>query len=152
MLCPFGMVIHQRGCPGDLAELQLWLLPSLGVGDGSILEASEGFLEQSSAITIPLGVLTAPEPHPTGSVVLEVRNLIKPRRRQVDSLISLLRLRFPALPVEEVRGERSFARVRVTCEHEAAAMVSIKAIAKEAGKKIDIHEVPGTRLFDSPRD
>merc|ERR1712066_467076 len=93
-----------------------------------------------------------PPPQPIGSVVLEVRNLIKPRRRQIDTLVGLLRLRFPTLLVQEVTGERWYARVRVAFAHEAEAVKSIKAIAREAGKQIDVREVPGTRLVDSPRD
>lgn len=149
VVSPFTSLIDE-GCLCDIAEARLWLLPSL---DGSIALISEHSIELGLVQGGPdaLGVPFA-QPRQIGSVVLEVRNLIKPRRRQVDTLASLLRLRFPMLPVEEVSGERSFARVRVTFENEAAAVASIKAIAREASKQIDVREVPGTRVFDSPRD
>lgn len=163
VLAPFALMIHERGSPDDIAEARSWLLPGLRASDylegtlgGTYADTSrnsrQGVTLETHVFTIPADAFPSSQPRPAGSVVLEVRNLIKPRRRQVDTLVSLLQLRFPALPVEPVSGERSFARIRVSCEHEAVAVASIKAIAKESGKQIDVREVPGTRLFDSPRD
>lgn len=159
VLAPFLFVIHERGIPDDIAKARSWLLPGLARGGTSAdaWEASQepwlrGVRLETHTITIPADAFPSSGPRPVGSVVLEVRNLIKPRRRQVDTLVSLLRLRFPDLPVEAVSGERSFARIRVSFEHEAVAVASIKAIAKESSKNIDVREVPGTRLFNSPRD
>jgi hypothetical protein len=141
VLAPFVLMIHERGSPDDLAEARSWLLPGLRASDylegtlgGTYADTSrnirQGFTLEAQVFTIPADAFPSSQRRPAGSVVLEVRNLIKPRRRQVDTLVSLLQLRFPALPVEPVSGERSFARIRVSCEHEAVAVASIKAIAK----------------------
>lgn len=153
LVAPFIFMISQRGeIPKDIAQAREWLLPKLYGTDRLFFRNRQAYTLETHAFTIPADAFPSTAPRAVGSVVLEVRNLIKPRRRQVDTLVSLLRLRFPTLPVEEVSGERSFARIRVSLDTEAVAVAAIKLIAQESGKKIDVREVPGTRVFNSPRE
>lgn len=91
---------------------------------------------------------------PTGLMVLEVDRLINSKNRdnQESSLTNLLKKYCPQLHLEEVDGERSYARVRIRMEDEALIREVIKAIGKERGKRgMSIRVVPGSQIFESPR-
>jgi hypothetical protein len=87
--------------------------------------------------------------HARGHVVLEVRNLVKPGR---DTIFSVLNARAPNLQIEQHEGTRSYACVRVSLEHESLVRAMIQAIGQERARNASVHEVPGTRVYSSPRE
>lgn len=102
------------------------------------------------AVRVPAEAFTQREDLPRGSVVLVVDRLVKFGERLVD----LIRERHPRLGVEDPpQGRRSDASVRVPLGHEATVREAIKALGRERGKRsINIKAVPGTLVFDSPRE
>lgn len=107
------------------------------------------------ALSLPAAAFPGAEPSgPTGSMVLEVDRLIniKNRDNQESSLTNLLKKYCAQLHLEEVDGERSYARVRIRMEDEALIRGVLKAIGKERGKHgMSIRVVEGSRIFESPR-
>lgn len=107
------------------------------------------------ALPLPAAAFPGAEPSgPTGLMVLEVDKLInrKHRDNQESSLTNLLKKYCPQLHLEEVDGERSYARVRIRMEDEALIREVLKAIGRERGKRgMSIRVVPGSRIFESPR-
>ena len=110
---------------------------------------------QDNSLRLPAAAFPGAEPlGPTGLVVLEVESLINSKNRdnQESSLTNLLKKYCPQLHLEEVDGERSYARVRIRMEDEALIREVIKAIGKERGKRgMSIRVVPGSQIFESPR-
>lgn len=108
-----------------------------------------------SALELPAAVFPGAEPSgPTGLMVLEVDKLINRRNRdnQESSLTNLLKKYCPQLHLEEVDGERSYARVRIRMEDEALIREVLKAIGRERGKRgMSIRVVKGSQIFESPR-
>jgi len=104
------------------------------------------------ALVIPAAAFSQTVPRPSGHVVLEVNNIIKPRQPQVETLVGLLRERCPGFNVGEVEGERSFARARISLADEDVIRAVIKAIGRQRRRRVNITEVSGTRVFLSPRD
>lgn len=87
----------------------------------------------------------------SGSVVLMVDRLVGFRERLVD----IIRQKFPNLQVHDppVNVKRPYACVRVPLKNEATLREGIKEIGRERGTRgVSIKVVPGTLLFDSPRD
>ena len=106
------------------------------------------------ALQLPAAAFPGAEPSgPTGLLVLEVDRLINSKNRDnQESLTNLLKKYCPQLHLEEVDGERSYARVRLRMEDEALVREVIKAIGKERGKRgMSIRVVEGSRIFESPR-
>ena len=107
-------------------------------------------------IQLPAAAFPGAEPSgPPGLVVLEVDRLINSKNRdnQESSLTNLLKEYCPKLHLEEVDGERSYARVRIRMEDEALVREVIKAIGRERGKRgMSIRVVQGSQIFESPRD
>ena len=118
---------------------------------------SQPRLSGGLGVVIPALAFPGAEPSgPTGSglVVLEVDNLINSKNRdnQESSLTNLLKKYCPQLHLEEVDGERSYARVRIRMEDEALIREVLKAIGRERGKRgMSIRVVPGSQIFESPR-
>ena len=107
------------------------------------------------ALPLPAAAFPGAEPSgPTGLMVLEVDRLINSKNRdnQESSLKNLLKKYCPQLHLEEVDGERSYARVRIRMEDEALIREVLKAIGKERRKHgMSIRVVEGSRIFESPR-
>lgn len=109
------------------------------------------------ALELPALAFPGAEPSgPTGSglVVLEVDKLINSKNRdnKESSLTNLLKKYCPQLHLEEVDGERSYARVRIRMEDEALIREVLKAIGRERGKRgMSIRVVEGSQIFESPR-
>lgn len=123
-------------------------MTAIGRGLDSEMEA----MVQEQAVVIPADAFPTHEARPIGDVVLEVSNFINTRAGAEENITSIVLARCPNLQVQAYAGDRSYARLRVALEDEAATRNVIKAIAKEQGKKISIREVRGTRRFNSPRD
>lgn len=117
------------------------------MADGFIFECGPDAIIELPAAAFPQNV-----PRPSGSVVIEVNNIIKPRQPQVETLVGLLRVRCPGFNVEDVEGERSYARARISLADEDVIRAVIKAIGRERRRRVNIVEVSGTRVFLSPRD
>ena len=81
--------------------------------------------------------------------MLEVRNLVRPKK---ESLLSLLEEMCPALRATGVEGNRSYARVRIAQQDEILVRRMVKDIARHLGKKVSsvyCTEVVDLRLYNS---
>lgn len=86
-------------------------------------------------------------------VVLEVRNLVNPRKK--DTLFALLKDMSSDLDVRAVEGPRAYARVRINENDVPLVRSMVKAIAERMGKQVwtvECVEVEDMRLYDSPRN
>lgn len=96
---------------------------------------------------------TVPRPLCQGTVVLQADGLVKSKPgRQTETLVSILREVRPGIDVEMPFGELSYARVKVQFQDEASVRELIKTMGTLRGKHVKLREVPGTRLYDSPRE
>jgi len=145
---PLGLARFE-GVQLSFSDSRRALLPDAS-GDTEMTGCQESAGNLDALVVIPAEALAYTGPD--GSVELETSGLVNPRRHQNDWLVSQILARSPHLSVEACQDERYYARVRVTLRHEAAARAIIKAIAREFRKNVSIREVPGTRLFESPRE
>lgn len=113
-----------------------------------ILEAAS----YSDALTIPAAAFPRAERQAEGYVVLEVNKIVNPRQPQSNTLVMILRERCPGFNIEEVEGDRNFARARIRIADEEVVRAVIKAVGRERRKRVTITEVSGSRVFLSPRD
>lgn len=100
-------------------------------------------------VTIPASSLNPYEARGICFVVLEVRDLVKPQRP--ETLFSILRAFSADINIQEVEGERSYARIHVD-NQDTELITNIKAIGKQRGKKVVVREVGDLSPYDSPRD
>jgi len=123
------------------------------IEQASVLEAGiVGHAAHADALVIPADAFPGNTHQAEGHVVLEVNNIINSRQPQAETLVMILRTRCPGFIVEEVEGDRSFARARIRIADEAVIRAVIKSVGRERRKRVTISEVRGSRVFLSPRD
>lgn len=110
-------------------------------------------LSSGSKVRIPAETITPTPSSSRCSIVLEARNLINPKKK---NLTALIKEKCPDLDVQEpVDVERAYARVRVAEEDVPLVQCIVKAIAKDLGKNpntVSCDEVSEKlRRFNSPR-
>jgi len=148
-----------EGFDGDmLMALLEELKPNLAWGPDGDIEFGMPFPYEDASpdaltVRLPSEVFQDHSVQPQGSVVLECQRLIAARSNNSETLLTLLQDYSRFLNIEAYEGERSYARVRVSLQHENIVRSIIKGIAKERGKKrVTVRRIQGTLTFDSPRD
>lgn len=110
--------------------------------------------DRQHALRIRVDVFPSIQPNMGGDVVLEVRNLVNAKKgKPLFALLqNMCRDTEITINIQQVEGDRAYARVRVSNQDEALVRSMIKAIGQQRDKKLSVHEVDGTRSFASPRD
>jgi len=133
--------------PAESVAVELALQQPIGSSDEVVEQASV-----HEAFRIPADAFPCAGPRASGHVVLEADRIIGARGGQNETLVALLRTELPSVMLEEYPGDRSYARVKVRLQDEAVVREAIKIIARSRRRRANVKDVPGTRVFDSPRD
>jgi hypothetical protein len=117
----------------------------------SVFTIRTGTYFTTQALRIPSQAFPAAD-RSACSVVLEVRNLINPKK---DTFYNLLKDMSSDLDIRLEVGEREYARVRVNEDDVPLVRSMAKALAERMKKQVwtvTCDEVPGLRRYESPRD